>query len=126
MSTRRHGQRLRGRGAVSNPPGRFDRLTRADFDDGWYAEEAPASIATTVTPERAQSIVTQSGSPDIPFGCSGTPPRGGEHGCIYCCARPSRSYGGLSPGLDFETRLFYKADAPRVLRETLARRGYRC
>ena len=126
MSSGRHGQGLRGRGAVSNPPGRFDRLTRADFDDGWYAEEAPESIATTVTPERAQSIVTQNDSPDIPFDYSVNPYRGCEHGCIYCYARPSHSYVGLSPGLDFETRLFYKADAPRVLRETLARPGYRC
>src|SRR6185437_1274154 len=84
------------------------------------------SIATTVAPERARGIITTNDSPDIPFEQSINPYRGCEHGCVYCYARPSHAYMGLSAGIDFETRLFYKADAARRLEEELARPGYVC
>ena len=86
----------------------------------------PDSIATEVRPEAARSIISRNDSPDIPFTQSINPYRGCEHGCVYCYARPSHAYVDLSPGIDFETRLFYKADAARLLRAELARPGYRC
>jgi len=100
----------KGRGATLNPEGRFESLRRESFDDGWdvpLAEE-PTRPRTTVTPERAKSIISRNESPDIPFTFSINPYRGCEHGCIYCYARPSHAYLELSPGLDFETRLFAK------------------
>jgi DNA repair photolyase len=90
------------------------------------AEDAPARLATTVSPERVRSIITRNDSPDVPFDRSINPYRGCEHGCIYCFARPTHAYLGLSPGLDFESRLFSKPDAPRKLAQELARPGYRC
>ena len=117
---------LKGRGALSNPAGRFDSRNLEEADDGWYAEEQPGSIATTVEPDRARSIITTNDSPDIPFEYSINPYRGCEHGCIYCYARPSHGYLGLSAGIDFETRLFYKADAGKLLEQELARPGYVC
>ncbi|HEX6997604.1 MAG TPA: PA0069 family radical SAM protein [Gammaproteobacteria bacterium] len=118
--------RLKGRGALSNPPGRFERSTREGYDDGWYREEAPDSVATWVQPDAARSVITRNDSPDIPFECSINPYRGCEHGCIYCYARPSHAYVGLSPGIDFETKLLYKADAARLLEAELAKPGYVC
>jgi len=115
-----------GRGALSNPPGRFDLQKLEAVDDGWYLEEAPDSIATTLEPERARSVITTNDSPDIPFERSINPYRGCETGCSYCYARPSHAYMGLSPGLDFETRLFYKADAAKLLEAELARPDYVC
>jgi DNA repair photolyase len=115
-----------GRGAVSNPAGRFEHRRIEAVDDGWYVEEPPTSIATTVEPDRARSIITTNDSPDVPFEYSINPYRGCEHGCIYCYARPSHAYMGLSAGIDFETRLFYKADAGRLLEAELARPGYVC
>jgi DNA repair photolyase len=117
---------LKGRGAISNPDGRFRELTTEAIDDGWFVEEPAASVATSVEPDRARSIINSNDSPDIPFDYSINPYRGCEHGCSYCYARPSHAYLGLSPGLDFETRLFYKADAARLLTEELARPGYAC
>ncbi len=117
---------LKGRGATINPAGRFARTTHESVDDGWYQEAVPDSIATEVRPEAARSIISRNDSPDIPFTQSINPYRGCEHGCIYCYARPSHAYLDLSPGIDFETRLLYKADAGRVLRAELARPGYRC
>lgn len=117
---------LTGRGALSNPPGRFDRTGLEAFDDGWYRDEMPESVATTVQPERARGVITRNDSPDVGFERSINPYRGCEHGCIYCYARPSHAYLGLSSGLDFETKLFYKADVARVLRAELARPGYVC
>jgi DNA repair photolyase len=116
-----------GRGAASNPAGRFEP-TRADAeDDGWgLLDEALPKLATTVLPEHARGIIARNRSPDIPFEQSINPYRGCEHGCIYCYARPSHAYVNLSPGLDFETRLFYKADAERLLTRELAARNYRC
>jgi DNA repair photolyase len=117
---------LKGRGTLSNPPGRFERQDVEEVHDGWYEEGQPDSIATTVEPDRARGIITTNKSPDIPFEQSINPYRGCEHGCVYCYARPSHAYMGLSAGIDFETRLFYKADAGKVLEEELARPGYVC
>ncbi len=96
-------------------------------DDGWgIADEPLPPLETTVLPEPAQSVITRNNSPDIPFEQSINPYRGCEHGCIYCFSRPTHAYVNLSPGLDFETRLFFKKDAALRLREELGRRGYRC
>jgi DNA repair photolyase len=120
-----------GRGAVSNPAGRFESTRTEVCDDGWSTQwtdpdEALPALQTTVQPEPARSIISRNKSPDIPFEQSINPYRGCEHGCIYCYARPSHGYLNLSPGLDFETRLFYKADAARLLDEELSARNYRC
>jgi DNA repair photolyase len=115
-----------GRGALSNPPGRFDRQQLDGVDDGWYQEEVPDTLATTLEPERAREVISTNDSPDVPFQQSINPYRGCETSCIYCYARPSHAYLGLSPGLDFETRLFYKADAATILESQLARPGYLC
>ncbi|MGB8326272.1 MAG: PA0069 family radical SAM protein [Steroidobacteraceae bacterium] len=118
---------LKGRGTASRPPGRFARTRLDPVEDGWTArEEAPASCATSVEPEAARSIITRNDSPDIPFDQSINPYRGCEHGCVYCYARPSHAFVGLSPGLDFETRLFYKIGAAQLLEAALARPGYVC
>jgi len=118
---------LKGRGAPTNPEGRFESVQRSAEDDGWdgQPEPDPARPLTTVTTERARSIVTRNQSPDVPFDRSINPYRGCEHGCIYCYARPSHAYLELSPGLDFETRLFAKDNAAQALREELRRPGYR-
>lgn len=133
MSVRTHSgeqaQLQKGRGAALNPEGRFESVQREVFDDGWAPpidDEAPPKLETLVTEERARSIVTRNDSPDIPFTFSINPYRGCEHGCIYCYARPSYAYLELSPGLDFETRLFAKTNAAQLLREELARPKYRC
>ena len=111
----------KGRGAISNMQGRFEHQEREEFDDGWAREEdeAPA-LQTQVTEEIARSIITRNKSPDLPFHASINPYRGCEHGCIYCFARPTHSYLELSPGLDFETRLFAKMNAPELVRRELA------
>jgi DNA repair photolyase len=115
-----------GRGVLSNPPGRFDKQRLEAVDDRWYQDEIPASVPTTLEPDRAREVITTNDSPDISFDQSINPYRGCEHACVWCYARPSHAYLGLSPGLDFETRLFYKADAARVLEAQLARPGYVC
>ena len=125
-----HSARVAGagksRGALSRMQGRFESVAREVFDDGWGAEdEAPAALQTTVTEERARSIIQRNDSPDLPFELSINPYRGCEHGCIYCYARPSHAYLELSPGLDFESRLFAKLNAVELLRDELARPGYR-
>ena len=117
---------LKGRGATMNPAGRFATSVTEEVDDGWQRAEMPDSIATEVRAEHARSIIARNDSPDIPFEQSINPYRGCEHGCVYCYARPSHAYVDLSPGIDFETRIFYKADAARLLRSELARPGYRC
>ena len=117
-----HERRIRrGRGATLNPAGRFATATAVR-----EREAVPDSVATEIRPERARSIVTRNDSPDIPFEQSVNPYRGCEHGCIYCYARPAHAYMDLSPGVDFESILYYKQDAARLLRETLAKRSYRC
>ncbi|MCG2583179.1 PA0069 family radical SAM protein [Massilia sp. TS11] len=122
-----HPAPFKGRGAVSNLQGRFEVQLRERADDGWYTaseDEAPLPFRTHVTEEVAKSILSHNQSPDIPFGVSINPYRGCEHGCIYCFARPTHAYLGLSPGLDFESRLVAKVNAPELLRAALARPGY--
>ncbi len=115
----------KGRGAVSNLQGRHEVMDREQFDDGWdRGDDEPRLFKTTVTDEIAKTILTRNTSPDIPFNVSLNPYRGCEHGCIYCFARPSHSYLGLSPGLDFESRLVAKVNAAAVLRQELAKPGY--
>lgn len=117
---------LKGRGALTNPAGRFEPTQLERVDDGWYRDELPESVATSVEPDRAKSIITTNDSPDIAFDYSINPYRGCEHGCVYCYARPSHAYMGLSSGLDFETRLFYKADAANLLERELSSPRYVC
>src|SRR5436853_1462882 len=113
------------RGARSFVAGRFETLAREPFDDGWTPEERDAAeLQTSVTEERARSIISRNDSPDIGFSQSINPYRGCEHGCIYCYARPSHAYLELSPGLDFETRLFAKTNAAELLRAELSKQGY--
>jgi DNA repair photolyase len=121
----------RGRGATYNPANRFHHDTREAVDDGWAppppepGDEAPSrQLRTTVTIQPARTIITRNDSPDIPFTQSINPYQGCEHGCVYCYARPSHAYLDLSPGLDFETRLFAKPNAAALLRAELARPGY--
>lgn len=118
----------RGRGTATLPDGRFLDWQRTPFDDGWAGagEAAPPAQATQLQVDRAKSVLTFNRSPDVPHDRSINPYRGCEHGCIYCFARPSHAYLDLSPGLDFETRLFWKPDAPALMRRELARPGYRC
>src|SRR5437016_2868168 len=102
---------IKNRGAFSNPSGRFERETRESYYDGWetYEEEDDLpTLETTLLPEQAKTIITTNDSPDIGFDQSINPYRGCEHGCIYCYARPAHAYMNLSPGLDFETKIFYK------------------
>ena len=117
----------RGRGAISNQTGRYEKETRFAFDDGWDTiEEDAARLDTQVQAETARTIITFNRSPDISFDRSINPYRGCEHGCIYCFARPSHAWQGLSAGLDFESRLFYKRNAIQMLRWELSRPGYVC
>ena len=118
----------RGRGAAGNPPGRFEaRRVESPEDRWWFEEEGePAAVPTTVTPEITRAILTRNDSPDIGFDRSINPYKGCEHGCVYCFARPTHSYLGLSPGLDFETKIFSKPEAAALLRRELSRPGYRC
>ena len=116
-------QIIKGRGAASNLQGRFEHQRREAFDDGWAqadADDHPAPAKTQITEEIARTILTRNQSPDLPFNVSLNPYRGCEHGCIYCFARPTHSYLELSPGLDFETRLFAKMNAADLLRRELA------
>ena len=114
----------RGRGAVTNPTGRFEPHARADFDDGWDASDDLEALRTEVQVEKPRKIITRNDSPDISFDRSINPYRGCEHGCIYCFARPTHSYLGLSPGLDFETKLFVKEGAAELLERELSASGY--
>jgi DNA repair photolyase len=119
------GEVKKGRGALSQPAGRFERSRHEVVDDGWYREAVPDSVATVVMPDTARRVITRNESPDLPFDRSINPYRGCEHGCIYCYARPSHAYLGLSPGLDFETKLYAKHDAAELLERELAARNYR-
>ncbi len=114
----------RGRGAVSNASGRYESLIHEGFDDGWAPDEAAPPLRTSLTAEAARAIITRNESPDIPFDQSINPYRGCEHGCIYCYARPAHAYMGLSPGLDFESKLFFKPDAAALLERELSRPRY--
>lgn len=118
---------LKGRGAESNPEGRYETASVERVDDGWPVEpEADLAPETTLAVELPRSVISTNRSPDVPFEQSVNPYRGCEHGCVYCYARPSHAWLGLSPGLDFETRIFTKPDAPERLARELARPGYRC
>src|SRR5258706_677931 len=122
-----HGEVAKGRGSPINPEGRFEKWGREAADDGWFQEapDEPAKPKTVVTIERVKSIITRNDSPDIGFDRSINPYRGCEHGCSFCYARPSHAYLGLSPGIDFETRLFAKTNAAEKLRKELAKPSYR-
>lgn len=116
----------RGRGAGSNASGRFESRQTEPFDDGWNeGDETPTPLRTTVTAEKARVIITRNDSPDIGFDRSINPYRGCEHGCIYCYARPAHAYVGLSPGLDFESKLFFKPEGARLLERELAKPSYK-
>ena len=118
---------IRGRGAKSNASGRYEALASEAFDDGWTFEDpAPARLVTTLTAETARVILTRNDSPDISFDRSINPYRGCEHGCIYCYARPAHAYMGLSPGVDFESKLFFKPDAASLLERELSAKTYAC
>ncbi len=117
--------RRRGRAAGMNPAGRFEPQERVTFDDGWESLEDLAPFRTEVQVERPRSVITRNDSPDIPFDRSINPYRGCEHGCIYCFARPTHGFMGLSAGLDFEAKLFAKPDAPKLLERELAKPGYK-
>ncbi|MFO1189434.1 MAG: PA0069 family radical SAM protein [Alphaproteobacteria bacterium] len=120
---------VKGRGAGSNASGRFERLIYESFDDGWAPDPAAPDEPrpkTLIHRDQSRSVLTFNTSPDIGFDRSVNPYRGCEHGCIYCFARPTHAYLGLSPGLDFETRIFAKPDAPALLADALAAPGYRC
>ena len=121
---------LKGRGAASRVPSRFDTTATVGVDDGWESvyqemEDAPP-LRTQVQEERARTVISHNSSPDVGFSASVNPYRGCEHGCVYCFARPSHSYLSLSPGLDFETRLFAKTNAPERLRAEISKSNYKC
>lgn len=119
----------KGRGAVTNLQGRYEVDQREAFDDGWTHPDSPEGdvpppLRTQVFEERAKSILTRNQSPDIPFSISLNPYRGCEHGCIYCFARPTHAYLGLSPGLDFESRIYAKVNAPELLAREISKKSY--
>ena len=117
-------ERRRGRGAHSNNSGRYEPLARISFDDGWQAIDDLPPFKTTVTVDATRKIITRNDSPDLSFDRSINPYRGCEHGCVYCFARPTHAYLGLSPGLDFESKLFMKPNAPELLERELSAPGY--
>jgi DNA repair photolyase len=117
-------ERRRGRGSLSNASGRYEPLARIAFDDGWQGLEDLPPFKTTVTADSTRKIITRNDSPDISFDRSINPYRGCEHGCVYCFARPTHAYLGLSPGLDFETKLFMKPNAPELLERELSAPHY--
>jgi DNA repair photolyase len=117
-------ERRRGRGTSSNASGRYEPLARVAFDDGWQGLEQLPPFKTTVTVDATRKIITRNDSPDLSFDRSINPYRGCEHGCVYCFARPTHAYLGLSPGLDFESKLFMKPNAPELLERELSAPDY--
>jgi DNA repair photolyase len=118
---------IKGRGAASNPEGRFEPLRRERVDDGWALEPDPEPNPQTVLlPDATRTIITRNQSPDVGFDHSINPYKGCEHGCVYCFARPTHAYLDLSPGIDFETRIFYKTGVVERLREEFGSPSYRC
>ena len=124
----RHVDPRKGRGAAINPEGRFEKVEREAFDDGWAHDSADdeRALKTQIIEEKAASIITRNQSPDIPFTQSINPYQGCEHGCSYCYARPTHAYRNLSPGVDFETIIFAKVNAAELLRRELSKPGYTC
>lgn len=120
--------KIKNRGAISNPAGRFESTEREEFDDGWdrNTEEELTPLETILYRENSKSIITRNDSPDIGFEQSINPYRGCEHGCIYCYARPAHAYMNLSSGLDFETKIFYKPNAAQLLAQELSKKNYLC
>jgi DNA repair photolyase len=119
----------KGRGAASNASGRFEAEERVAFDDGWSVpggEPEPTPLTTRLQVDATRTIIARNNSPDIGFDRSINPYRGCEHGCIYCYARPSHAFLGLSPGLDFESRIFYKPQGAALLKAELSKKGYSC
>lgn len=117
----------KGRGARSNATGRYETNQSEAFDDGWTGDDAaPAPLRTILTPEHARTIIARNDSPDVGFDRSINPYKGCEHGCIYCYARPSHAWMGLSPGLDFESRIFFKPEAAGLLEQAFLAPKYRC
>src|SRR5688572_13650501 len=123
-----HGEAAKGRGATINPEGRFEVWARGAEDDGWFQDpgDEDRRPKTVITIERVKSVISHNDSPDLGFSQSLNPYRGCAHGCTFCFARPSHAFLGLSPGLDFETKLFVKPNAAELLRAELAKPGYRC
>lgn len=119
------GPAARGRGAKSNRTGRFESQVRETFDDGWSGDEEPAQILTQLQPMKSRTIIARNQSPDVGFDRSINPYRGCSHGCIYCYARPAHAYLGLSPGLDFESKIFFKPQAGELLAKELSKPGYK-
>jgi DNA repair photolyase len=117
-------ERRRGRGTISNASGRYEQIARIAFDDGWQSLEDLPPFQTTVSIDSTRKIITRNQSPDISFDRSINPYRGCEHGCVYCFARPTHAFLGLSAGLDFESKLFVKPDAPALLEKELSAPGY--
>ena len=115
----------KGRGAVTNQSGRFEALERSVFYDGWASDADGPRLKTEVTEEFPKTVISKNQSPDIPFDRSINPYRGCEHGCVYCFARPTHAYMGLSPGLDFESRLFAKPDAATLLEREIGKKSYK-
>jgi DNA repair photolyase len=118
------GDRRRGRGSHSNASGRYEPLARVAFDDGWQSLDELPPFKTSVMVDATRKIIARNDSPDISFDRSINPYRGCEHGCVYCFARPTHAFLGLSPGLDFESKLFMKPDAPELLERELAAPNY--
>lgn len=121
----RERDQTRGRGALSNATGRFESQYAEPFDDGWEPDEKPETLKTETILEKPKTIITYNASPDISFDRTINPYKGCEHGCIYCYARPNHAYRGLSPGLDFETKIFVKPSAPALLRRELSKKSYK-
>src|SRR6201990_3048317 len=117
-------ERRRGRGAQSNASGRYEAEARVTFDDGWQSLEDLPPFKTTVSHDASRHVITRNDSPDIAFDRSINPYRGCEHGCVYCFARPTHAYLGLSPGLDFESKLFAKPQAAALLERELSAPNY--
>jgi DNA repair photolyase len=124
LGTHVRSERRRGRGTISNTSGRYEPIARIAFDDGWQSLEELPPFQTTVSIDSTRKIITRNESPDISFDRSINPYRGCEHGCVYCFARPTHAFLGLSAGLDFESKLFVKPDAPTLLEKELSAPGY--
>lgn len=117
---------IRGRGTATRADPRYLERQYEAVDDGWGSREEPERVPTTVTVERPRTIISRNRSPDVPFDISVNPYRGCEHGCVYCYARPTHAYLDLSPGIDFESKLFAKPGAPELLKKELGKSSYRC